>query len=103
MDRWQRALQPQGLPQLFKSQVGPAFELFADSLAMRGDNLRLAARTMVLGPNVPGTASLLNEFFDHPQRHEKAPGNLIPGAFTAVVASKNAFAQIKGECGHLQL
>jgi hypothetical protein len=85
------------LPQLFKSQVGLAFELIADGLAMSGDNLRLASRTMVLGPDVSRLAPLLDELFDHAQGHAKAPGNLIPGAFTIVVGSKNAFAQVEGE------
>ena len=102
MDRWQSAFQPQDLPQFFKSQVGPAFELFADDFAMSGDNLRFASRTMVLGPDVPSAAPLLDELFDHAQGHAKAPGNLIPGAFTIVVGSKNAFAQIEGERGHPQ-
>ena len=102
MDRWQGAFQSQDLPQFFKSQVGPAFELFADDFAMSGDNLRFASRTVVLGPDVPCAAPLLDEFLDHAQGHAKAPGNLIPGTFIFVVGGKNAFAQVEGERGHPQ-
>jgi hypothetical protein len=70
-------LQTESFPEFFEVHVGLLLQEEIHLLTMLGHDLRLAPRQMMPGPNVPAMSPLLEQLFDHPQRHPKATRNLL--------------------------
>jgi hypothetical protein len=100
VDGGQGTRQPGGGTQFFERQVGLLVQQLSQVAMMLGEDHRLASRTVVLGTNLADPPSLLQELFDHAQRHAIAGGNRFPRAFFTVIRSQNPFPQIQRECFH---
>jgi hypothetical protein len=62
---------------------------------MPGNNQWLAPRVVMPRPDVASATALLEELFDHAQRHPKTVRDFLPRAFLLVVGRQNPFTQIQ--------
>lgn len=95
MDGGQRTRQAGGGAQFFEGQVRFFVQQHPQLDMMAGDDQGLAPGVVVARPDVAGVSPLLQEFFDHAQRHPETMGNLFPRALLLVVGRQNPFPQIQ--------
>src|SRR3954462_4284306 len=98
MDRLQGALQGQRGAQFPQRQVDLLTQKLAHLPLMAGHNQGLAPGAMMQGGNIPKVSALLQEFFDHAQRHAKAPRDILTRAFPLIVSAQNPLPQIHRQC-----
>ena len=100
MDGGQGALQRQRGAQFLERQVWLPLQERTHLAMMTREDLRLAPGAIVARPDLSGVAALLQELFDHAQRHLETLRDLFTRAFLPIVASQDPFAQVQGERSH---
>jgi hypothetical protein len=92
-----------GLDGAFKSKAGP--DLLKSEIGLFGqekthfatvgvENDGLAAAAMMPGSDVSGVAALLDELFDHAERHLETTGHLFTGGIAAIIGLEDALPEI---------
>jgi hypothetical protein len=69
-------------------------------LTVARQNLRLAARSMVLGRQIPDPSPLLQQLLDHPQRDSKPLSHLGSRFPESVVTGDDPFPDIQADGFH---
>ena len=100
MDGGQSAGQTRGGTQFLEGQIGLFRQQRSQLVLMAGDNAGLAARAVMLGPEVAEAAALLEELLDHAQRNPESAGHLLTSAPVVIVGRQNPFPQIQGDGFH---
>ena len=100
MQRLNRALESDHLAKFFQSQIGLGLEVLANGLAVRREDLGLAAGTMMLRADIAQMTSLLDQLLDHALGNAKPTGDLVSGAFPLVIRIENSFTEIQRERSH---
>jgi hypothetical protein len=100
VDGGQSAGQTRGGPQFLEGQIGLFRQQRSQLVLMAGDNTGLAARAVMLGPNVAQAAALLEELLDHAQRNPEPGRHRLTGAPVVIVGRQNPFPQIQGDGLH---
>lgn len=85
---------------LFEGKIGPLGQKRTHLAAVGVDNDGFATAAVVAWSNVTGSAPLLEELFDHAQRHIKAASHLFPSYIPTVIGLENTLSQIHGNHCH---
>jgi hypothetical protein len=91
VDGLQRAVQFQGVAQFPEGQIRLLAEQGAHLALMPGDDLRLSPGQVMAMRDGAGVPTLLEELFDHPQRHAQTPRDILARALSRIASLQNPF------------
>jgi hypothetical protein len=100
VDRLQRAWESRGIPQFLQSEVVLFAQKSPDLTLVDSKNHWLSPGPVVPRGDVSGPSALLQELFNHSQRHTETMGRLPTCTLSIVIGGKDSLPKIQRQRSH---